>query len=54
MRAPVRSYQHDATKLSALGLVLGLSRTMEPYFIIDCPQCGERIQDAGIRKPMDS
>jgi len=54
MRARVASYHFEAKQLSALGLVLGLSRPMEPYFIIDCPQCGERIQGAGGRKPLDS
>jgi hypothetical protein len=53
MQARVDSYHFDASRLAAVGLVLGLDRAMEPYFIIDCPNCGQRVQVAGGRKPLE-
>lgn len=49
----VESYHHEASRLAAVGLVLGLNRPMDPYFVIDCPHCGERVQIAGPRKPLE-
>ncbi len=44
--AKVVLYQCDPRKLAAIGNLIGLDAPMRPYFVLDCPQCGMRIQEA--------
>jgi hypothetical protein len=52
-KARVVSYNDEPERLAAVGLILGMTSPMEPYFVIECPNCAERIQVAGRKKPDD-
>lgn len=41
----VFSYESEPEKLFKMSAILGLGRELEPYFVIDYPFCGRRIQE---------
>ncbi len=43
-KAKVKGYVSDHETLADLGELFGWDTPPPPYYFIDCPNCGERIQ----------
>ena len=51
--ATVVQHVTDADELARVGLALSLGESARPYFVIECPNCGQRIVEADVH-PLDS